>query len=89
MARQYRERAMAGIITPISYCEEYLPIRGSCASHLAYGSARARWGRNEAMPELQNILLEQLQPSGPVREGIAVGRFVIARQFTSPLPAGK
>jgi hypothetical protein len=39
------------------------------------------------MPELQNILLGQLQPSGPVLEGIEVGQFVTMRQVTGHQPS--
>jgi hypothetical protein len=35
----------------------------------------------EAFPTLENIFVEELQPSGPVQEGI--GKFVAARQVTS------
>jgi hypothetical protein len=35
----------------------------------------------EVLPTLQNVFIEELQPSGPVQEG--VGKFVAARQLTS------
>ena len=35
----------------------------------------------EVLPTLQNIYVEELQPSGPVQEG--VGKFIAARQVTS------
>jgi hypothetical protein len=35
----------------------------------------------EVLPNLQNIFVEKLQPSGPVQEGVE--KFVAARQFTS------
>jgi hypothetical protein len=34
----------------------------------------------EVLPILQNIFLEELQPSGPVQEGI--GQFVAARRLS-------
>jgi len=37
--------------------------------------------RTEVLPALQDILLEELQPSGPVRESIE--QFISARQLTS------
>ena len=37
-------------------------------------------GMTEVLPKLQNIFLEELQPSGPVHEGI--GEFVDARQLS-------
>ena len=46
LARQHREHAMAGTITPIYRCEESLPIRGICATYRAC-PARARWGQND------------------------------------------
>jgi hypothetical protein len=34
----------------------------------------------EVLPSLQNIFVEELEPSGPVRESI--GKFVVARQLS-------
>jgi hypothetical protein len=45
-ARQYRDHAMAGTITPVYRCQESLPIRGTCVTHRAC-PARARWGKND------------------------------------------
>ena len=46
MARRRRERDVAGILTPISRCEESLRMQGMCAMHRAC-PARARWGQDD------------------------------------------
>ena len=46
MARRRRERDVAGILTPISRCEESLCMQGMCAMHRAF-PARARWGQDD------------------------------------------
>jgi hypothetical protein len=38
-------------------------------------------GMAEVLPALQNVFLEELEPSGPIRE--AIEQFVAARQVTS------
>ena len=43
LVRQYREYAMAGTFTPISRCEEFLPMQGNCVMYRAC-PARARYG---------------------------------------------
>ena len=52
------------------------------ASHIVPALQELLGGRTtEVLPTLQNIYVEELQPSGPVQEG--VGKFIAARQVTS------
>jgi hypothetical protein len=56
-------------------CEEFAPRVVRALQELVGVSA------TEVLPNLQNIFLEELQESGPVREGIQ--KFIGARQVTS------
>jgi hypothetical protein len=55
-------------------CEAIAPLIVPTLQELVAGTV------TEVLPNLQNIFLAELEPSGPVQEGI--GKFVAARQLT-------
>jgi hypothetical protein len=69
LARQHRERAVAGTITHISRREESLLMSGICATHHPC-PARARWGQDDRSVA---HLAEYIRGGAP-RIGIYLGR---------------
>jgi hypothetical protein len=57
LARQHREREVAGTIAAIRYCEEALPNQGVRATYYVF-PARARWGKDDrSVAQLAEYLL--------------------------------
>jgi hypothetical protein len=67
-----------GLLQPFSSVKN-LYISGQIAPHIGHALHElVGAGTTEVLPTLQNIFLEELQPSGPVQEGIE--KFVSTRQ---------
>lgn len=72
---------MVGTITPITALKN-LYLSKEFARRIAPALQElVESGTTEVLPSLQNIFLEELQPSGPVQEGIQ--QFVAMREATS------
>jgi hypothetical protein len=77
---------MAGTITLIFRCEESLPIEDSAnlrlnLRHMSCLSCKSSLGE-KVLPTLQNTFLEELEPPGPIQDGI-IGQFIALRQVAS------